>query len=152
MTLSSIVRTFDLRHVGECPTCMRISFMAMSLAALATIASSLLGLNTALFAMLAVGLALLWLAHIVTRAIRSARRHHQADPSRRLAIRTFAQVAVGAAAMSAIPWGAHADSGCGGWAGNSGCRPCASSCQRQRNDCSCYSCRSCGNNCGNAAC
>jgi hypothetical protein len=31
ITLPSIVKTFDVRDIGKCPTCMRISFLAMLL-------------------------------------------------------------------------------------------------------------------------
>lgn len=148
ITLSSIIRSFDLRHIGTCPTCMRISFLAMILSwLLAYVAITVDSNATVLIGIATVSLTLLWLAHITTRVMRSIPSNLPQDNSRRLAIRTLAKAAVGAALMSAtFPWQAHADSGCGGWAGNSGCRSC-NSCQRQTADCRCYSCRSCGNNC-----
>jgi len=147
--LSSIIRTFNVRNIGTCATCMRISFLAMALSWLLVLAALTLDLNAkVLIYAVSIGLTLLWLAHIITRAARSMHPSGADDYSRRLAIRTFVKAAVGAAVVSgaAFPWQAHADSGCGGWSGNSGCSPC-SACQRQTSDCQCYSCRSCGSNC-----
>src|SRR6267154_1560730 len=96
VTLSSILRTLDLRHVGTCPTCMRISFLAMVLSWLLVLGALTLGLNaTLLISIGSAGLTLLWLTHVITRAIRSI--NPPENHSRRLAIQTFAKAAAKAA-------------------------------------------------------
>jgi hypothetical protein len=154
--IRAFFKAFDLRHVGECPTCMRFSFLFMVAAWITlAVATTIEGDSVVVAGGGVLLFSTLWLTHVATRAVRAAvpaKEPTSQVRSRRLALRTLAKAAVGAAALSAaMPWAAHADSGCGGWAGNSGCSRCGS-CQRQTADCRCYSCRSCGNNCGNTAC
>jgi hypothetical protein len=150
-TLASVIQTFNLRHVGVCPTCVRISFRVMILSWV--IVLNALALNLYAHPMMILvpscGLTLLWSAHVITRALRSMPMQRLGDPSRRLAIRAFVKAAAGAAVMSvaATSRQARADSGCGGWAGNSGCGGPVGPCQRQTVDCRVYSCRSCGEGC-----
>lgn len=148
LTLSSIARMFDVRLLGTCPTCMRISFLAMILSWAFVLGALLFDLNAqVLISVASIGLTLLWLAHIITRAKLSIPHDRPENHSRRLAIRTIANAAVGAAVMTvAFPWQAHAISGCGGWSGSS-CPNKCTSCERQNADCECYTCRSCGSTC-----
>jgi hypothetical protein len=155
ITPSTIIRAFDLRHIGTCPTCIRVSFWVMILSWLIVAIALILDLKNAapVISVVASALTLLWLAHIIMRAINSVRPDRLDDPSRRLALGSFAvtaaKAAIGAVVMSAAVFPsqlARADSGCGGWAGNSGCVLCGD-CYRQTANCQCYPCRSCGNNC-----
>lgn len=158
INISTIWRSFDLKQVGMCPTCMRISFLAMSVSwvlAAGSIATDIPLLKVfTLFTSSA--LTMLWFAHVFMRAERSSGLNQPEDRSRRVAIQAFARAVIGAAVMSTgalLPWqGAHADSGCGGWAGNSGCRNSCGSCQRQDSNCNCHDCRSCGSNCDKGSC
>lgn len=156
-TLSSIIRAFDIRNVGTCPTCMRISFAVM-LSSWVLLACALFFTSAAsiVVAVLSTALTVLWIAHIVARSAQSIRTWViPENQSRRLAIRKAVMAVLGAAAMSAMSSKAYADSGCGGWAGNSGCAPLTgpwARCYRQRTDCSYYACRSCGNDCGDTVC
>lgn len=153
-----LFRAFDIRHIGSCPTCLRVSFFTMVSSWLFLVASLSLGLAVPPLAdALPVLFSLLWLAHVVRRATLSV-RHDQlrTNSTRRVALR-FALAVMGAAAVSvAFPWEARADSGCGGWAGNSGCEPCSNygvaRCMRQNSSCGCYYCRSCGSDCGDNVC
>lgn len=150
--MSAIVRIFDIRQVGTCPTCMRISFLVMVFSWVNTAGVWLLSLNAAsLVGAISILFTLLWMAHIVRRAVWSTRSYRPQDQSRRLAIR-FALALAGSAAISvALPRSARADSGCGGWGGNSGCPPCSDygrgECMRQNSGCGCYYCHSCGADC-----
>lgn len=150
---ASILRTFDLRSVGTCPTCMRISFFTMVTAWVAVLAASFYYPPAMLWLVSIAGLTtLLWLAHITARTkwnYQNSTKSESVDRSRLVALRTVAKAAVALAGMSAMMISpARADSGCGGWAGNSGCRPCpGGSCYRQRTDCSCYPDRGCGDGC-----
>ncbi len=156
--LSSIIRSFDLRHIGTCPTCIRISFFLMAVSWLFVVVAYLADLNSELPI---IGgsfvFTFLWLSHVFARGIRSIPTNQPENLSRRIAIQAFAKAALGAVAVSVtlIPSRARADSGCGGWAGSSGCDPLTgpwARCYRQRTDCSYYACRSCGNDCGNNVC
>lgn len=150
----SFVRTVmhmtDMRYVGTCPTCMRISFLLMILSWCCSLGLFSLGLYGMWLSFVAsLVFSMLWLLHIARRALLFTRHNRPADASRRLAMR-YALALAGAAAVSlASPWQAKADSGCGGWAGNSGCEPCYSQfpnngwCMRQTSDCGCYYCHSC---------
>ena len=158
MIFSTILRSFDLRHVGTCPTCMRISFASMFLSWLLVSAGLLLDWNALLpIALVSLGLTLVWLAHVTTRPVQSMLVDAPHDKTRRQALKALAKGVLAAAMVSAVPFDAYALSGCGGWAGNSGCRRCkdgtrVTRCERQDNDCTCYFCRSCGNNCGSRTC
>lgn len=154
VTRSAFLRMFDLRHVGVCPTCIRTSFVATVLSWLLVLSTFLLQLHaTTLIIIAASSFTLLWLAHIFTRAIRFPNQTEQPrDASKRRVFGTIAKAALAAAMMSAtvFPRTARADSGCGGWAGNSGCNPCVNNCFRQDVNCNCYACHSCcqgGGNC-----
>jgi hypothetical protein len=152
----TIIRMFDLRHVGTCPTCMRISFLAMIFCWTVTLVVLACDANAIPLTAMAIVLTLLWVAHIFRWAVLSTRTFQPQDNSRRLTLR-FALALAGSAVISiAFPWEARADSGCGGWAGNSGCPPCSDygngACMRQNSSCGCYYCRSCGENCGNNVC
>jgi hypothetical protein len=158
ISFSDIVRSFDLRHVGTCPTCMRISFVSMILSWLLAYAALMSGWSALLPIALASGaLTLVWLAHVTVRPIQAMLADQPHSGARRGALRTLAKGVLAATLVSAFPWQAYALSGCGGWAGNSGCRRCkdgrvVTGCMRQDNDCTCYTCRSCGNNCGTYVC
>lgn len=146
----TVFNVFDPRKLGTCPTCMRISFYLMVVTLVALVFCTK---DTPIwwFALSAASIfTATWLLHVVARVSRNVAADLP-QPSRREALRSIGMTALksaGAAALisSAIPWQAKADSGCGGWAGNSGCTPCGP-CQRQTSSCGCYSCRSCGNNC-----
>ncbi len=157
VSLSAIIRAFDIRHVGSCPTCMRISFLTMFLSWVSVLCALALDLKaTTLISAVSILLTLLWLTHVVRYAMRSTHSDQPQNKSRRLAIR-LGTAAIGAAAMSvAFPLQARADSACGGWGGGSNCPPCSDygygPCMRQNAGCGCYYCRSCGNNCGETVC
>ena len=154
-------KSFDLRHIGLCSICMRMSFKAALFAAvfwlatLALLAPAAIQLITGL---LTAVLACLWLAHVARRAHLKLIEQDQPDMHRRYALGRVLAVLAGAISVSvAFPRPAHALSGCGGWAGNSGCSRCAdgsyvTACERQDEQCRCYFCRSCGNRCGNNVC
>lgn len=149
MKLLSVLRAFDLRQLGNCPFCMRVSFQAMAAAWITATTAIALHLDWWHLSMiLAALLSAVWLAHIVGRAIRSSIDVPD-DQGRRVAIGRMLKAIGAAAAISvAFPRSAHADSGCGGWAGNSGCPRGCLPCQRQRSDCSCTgNDRSCGQTC-----
>lgn len=158
LLLSSIIRSFDLRNIGTCPTCIRISFLSMAVFWVFVFVAYLVNLHAELPLLVgSVVFTVLWLAHVFARGIRSIPTNQPESLSRRIAIRAFARAALGAVAVSValIPSRASADSGCGGWAGNSGCQPLSgpwARCYRQRTDCSYYACRSCGNDCGSNVC
>lgn len=155
--IETAFRIFDIRHVGTCATCMRISFMTMLLSWVSVLAS--VAFDTKATMQVSAGsvfFTLLWLAHILRYAARSTPSYDPQNKSRRLAIRFGVALISGAAISVAFPFQAHADSGCGGWAGNSGCEPCSNygnaRCMRQNASCGCYYCRSCGEDCGNNVC
>lgn len=156
--LLTFIRSFDLRHVGRCPTCMRISFASMVLSWLIVFAAQSLDSSAVLpIALVSLGLTLVWLAHVTTRPIQSMLADVPHSRTRRQALKALAKGVLAAAMVSAVPVNAYALSGCGGWTGNSGCRRCkdgsrVTRCERQDNDCTCYFCRSCGNGCGNRPC
>jgi hypothetical protein len=138
---------------------MRISFVSMVLSwallsmALTSDWNALLPIAVASGA-----LTLVWLAHVTVRPIQSMLADRPHNDARRGALKTLAKGVLAATLVSAFPWQAYALSGCGGWAGNSGCRLCSNDrlpphrCERQDNNCRCYWCRSCGNDCGNQVC
>lgn len=145
---SSIVGAFDLRRVGMCARCMRTAFIALAIAWLCVLASwtGSLSVTTPFVFAVAALLTLLWASHVVARAFREIAN---GPTSRRLALRGISSAVLGAVVVSValIPSKeARADSSCGGWSGNSGCKACGA-CQRQTSDCRCYSCRSCGDKC-----
>ena len=150
---ASILQTFDLRLVGTCPTCMRVSFFTMVTTWAAVLAASLYYVPAMPWLASVAGLlTLLWLAHITARTkwnYQNSTRSKPVDRSRLLALRSVAKAAVALVGMSAMMISpARADSSCGGWSGNSGCSACSGgSCYRQRTDCSCYKDRGCGNSC-----
>jgi hypothetical protein len=158
ISFSFIMRSFDLRHVGTCPTCMRISFVSMILSWLLLYVAVVSDLNAMLpIAIGSAGLTFVWLAHVTVRPIQSMLADQPHSKARRGALKTLAKGVLAATLVSAFPWQAYALSGCGGWAGNSGCRRCkdgtiVTRCERQDSDCTCYRCRSCGNDCGNYVC
>jgi hypothetical protein len=153
---SSMLGAFDLRRIGTCPKCMRVSFAFLLAGWCAFFALSGLsdgGMPWAIL-VIAVIFTLLWASHVVARAYRDASAQSATDAGRRVVFGTFARAIVGAALVSAalLPsQNARADSGCGGWAGGNGCSPCTS-CQRQTSGCSCYDCKSCGSNCSSGDC
>jgi hypothetical protein len=156
-TLWYIIRAFDLRHVGQCPTCMRISFGLMALSWTLVFTAAAMDLSALPMTVGSAGLTFVWLAHIMTRSIQSVVARTTFSDSRRKTLKALAKGILAAALVSAFPLPAHALSGCGGWAGNSGCSGCrdgtgVTSCERQDNDCTCYFCRSCGNGCGENVC
>lgn len=157
ISLSAIIRMFDIRHVGTCPTCMRISFVTMFLSWICVIGTlAFADRATMLMSGVSVFLTLLWLTHVIRYAIRSTQSDQPQNQSRRLAIRLGTAVLGGAAVSVAFPFQARADSACGGWGGNSGCDPCSqygnARCMRQNSSCGCYYCRSCGSDCGQNVC
>jgi hypothetical protein len=150
--LHAFVRIFDLSLLGGCPRCIRISGQtaALSWVGLAGIVAAgfeAICLYSSL--VIACGLTALWFAHLIVRSVRNVRPDEVAMTSRRRAIRAFVSTLIGTAAMSILPETALADSGCGGWAGNSGCPPCPypRNCHRQTPSCQCYPCSSCGSGC-----
>jgi hypothetical protein len=148
MKFSSVIRSFDLRHVGTCRKCMRISFLAMTMSWVLLFGGLWLCPNAAIVVSIgAVSLTAVWAAHVVARSMRSVRAELPKDYSRRLAIRTAVMAAAGATVVSVVSSRAYADgvSGCGGWGGGpeSGCSPCPSNCYRQNDECGCVPCASC---------
>jgi hypothetical protein len=147
MRFSSVIRSFDLRHVGTCWRCMRISFVAMTVSWVLLCGALWLCPDAVIFASIGpISLTAVWLAHVVALSTRSARSELPENYSRRLAIRTAVMATAGAAVMSAMSSKAYADlSGCGGWGGGpeSGCRPCPNNCYRQNDECGCTPCASC---------
>lgn len=143
----SLVRTFDVRLLGTCAKCARISFGVSAASWILLSLAALAGLHiNMLFFLGSIVLTALWIGHILARAVRATPPQFE---SRRAALTRFA-LAIGGAAVTSlllsIP--AHADSGCGGWAGNSGCDPCPEgNCYRQRTDCSCWKDTGCGSHC-----
>lgn len=148
--LAYVIRAFDLRRVGSCAKCIKISFILMLSLWVLVVSQFSFGSGMKVTVAGAVIFSALWLSHVFGRAIRMTNNDVHGIESRRRALRKFASAAAGAIVTSlaiAIP-SAYADSGCGGWAGNSGCPSGCSSCQRQRSDCSCTgSDRSCGDGC-----
>ena len=148
MNFPSVIRSFDLRHLGMCRRCMRISFAAMAVSWLLFGGALWLYPAAALFAAAApVALTAVWIGHIVARSTRSVRSELPRNYSRRLAIRTAVMAVAAAAATSVASNKAHADglSPCGGWGGGpeSGCRRCPNNCYRQNDECSCVRCATC---------
>lgn len=92
----------------------------------------------------------LWMAHLVAFGVRTTKGTASVNKeqfSRRKFLGVFFKTA-GFAALVSLPMSAHAWSSCGGW--HSGdCHPCA---RRMNANSPCYSCRSCGNNCGDGNC
>ena len=149
--VAAVLGLIDLRRVGACPRCMKASFCSAAIAWLGAVGLSLIGSDTWSIALVtfAVVLSSLWLAHVVARATRILSVSEPHDSNRRLTFKRTAKALTSAVVVSVAvgPWaGALADSGCGGWAGNSGCLPCRP-CDRQRANCECYECASCGQNC-----
>jgi len=155
MTFSAVMRSFDLRHVGTCGTCMRISFAAMSASWVLLGGAFWLWPDTVAVASIGpIALTAIWIAHIAARSSRVVCSELPESYSRRLAIRTAIMATAGAAAMSVVSTKARADglSPCGGWGGGaeSGCKPCPNNCYRQNDECGCARCDSCchgGNEC-----
>lgn len=131
-------------HLGVCGRCARQSFSAALVAVIAMTVSWLVfgaSLLTAAVAVIALALALLWVAHVVTYSARVATKARAAtplrNPSRRAFFPTFAKIAAAAALATALPYAvAHADPACpdGEWCckhdfsqqGN----PCVQCCQK----------------------
>jgi hypothetical protein len=159
MRLSTVVRSFDLRHVGTCWRCMRISFATLTVSWVLLFGALWLWPDVAIFASIGpIGLTAVWIAHVVAHSARAVRSEPPENYSRRLAIRTAVMAVAGAAAVSVMSRKAHADglSPCGGFSGQgpeSGCRPCPNNCYRQSaEDCSCFPCDSCCNRGGESGC
>jgi membrane-bound metal-dependent hydrolase YbcI (DUF457 family) len=164
ITLKTLVSILDLKKVGACPACMRISFVLMAISWLSLFLSFEYSLEPKLaFLVLASGLTVLWLIHVIRRimiVIKTHPEHYPINKERRTAIGNITKVALGAVLLSALPQRVFASSGCGGWAGNSGCgTPPASigvfpiGCYRQENNCNWTGpCNSCGSNCSSNAC
>lgn len=151
----TVIHMFDMRYIGTCPTCMRISFILMILLWCCLFAAFVLDLK-GIWLVLAASAVFtpIWLVHIARRALLITKKQDDpSDASKRLALRLALAVVSAAGTSIAFPWQAKADSGCGGWAGNSGCEPCYSQfgqngwCMRQDGNCGCYYCHSCGANC-----
>jgi len=148
MKYSSVIRSFDLKHVGTCRKCMRISFGMMIVSWLLLGAALWVCPGAVIFAAVApLGLTALWFAHVAARSARSVRSQLPTNHSRRLAMRTAVTAVAGAAVMSVVSGKVYADglSACGGWGGGpeSGCNPCPSNCYRQNDECGCTPCGSC---------
>jgi hypothetical protein len=148
MRFSAVIRSFDLRHLGTCRRCMRISFVTMTVSWVLLCGALWLCPDAVILASVGpVGLTAVWVAHVVARSTRSVRSELPKNYSRRLAIRTAVMAAAGAAVVSVISSRAFADgmSACGGWGGGpeSGCSPCPSNCYRQNDECGCAPCASC---------
>ena len=148
MSFSSVIRSFDLRHVGACRKCMRISFAAMTMSWMLLCGALWLCPDAAI--LVAIGpvvLTAVWVAHVGARSARTVRAELPQDYSRRFALRTAVMAVAGAAVVSVMSSNAYADgmSVCGGWGGGpeSGCQPCPSNCYRQNDECGCFLCGSC---------
>lgn len=159
MTFSAVMRSFDLRHVGTCWRCMRISFGAMAVSWALWLGAMWLFPHAAMFAAIGpIGLTGVWIAHIAAQSTRAVRSELPRNYSRRLAIRTALAAVAGAAAVSIMTPKARAQglSPCGGFRGQgseSGCRPCPNNCYRQSSeDCGCMPCDSCCQRGGESGC
>ena len=151
-TVSALLRTIDLRRVGTCQTCMRISFIMMLASWAISLAATSANLKVSQFICgISIVFTLLWLSHVFTRARRSIYFDGNHDGTRRAALRTFGKAVLGAAVTSAsllMSEKARADSGCGGWSGGGGCSHGCGRCQRQDSNCNCSSNdRGCGDGC-----
>ena len=118
------LRTWLKATLGACPRCMRRSFASALLAATAAatgwfwLGPSIL---TAIFASGALGLTLLWLAHLLTYTWKVSARSPQPghtdtepDRSRRAVIPTCAKIFIGFALATVLPVRfARADPSCG---------------------------------------
>jgi hypothetical protein len=102
----AIIRMLDIRHVGTCPRCMRISFLAMTSSWIFTLGLLALGFNATFLIAISIVLTLLWVAHVVRRTTRSTHSHQPQDNSRRLAFR-LALALIGSAAISVAFRGKH---------------------------------------------
>lgn len=159
MRFSSVIRSFDLRHVGTCWRCMRISFVTMTVSWVLLFGALWLYPHAAMFASIGpISLTAVWIAHVVAQSARFVRSELPENYSRRLAIRTAVAAVAGAAVVSVMSSKAHAQglSPCGGFRGGgseSGCRPCPNNCYRQSaEDCSCLPCDSCCQRGGESGC
>lgn len=153
----ALVKMFDMRNVGTCPKCIRLSFLTMLLVCASACYLWTFGvIGTLAFFGISIPFMCLWMAHVIRRASLSFRLHRQHDGSKRLALRLGLALMGSVATSIAFPWDARADSACGGWGGNSGCDSCdrygVGRCMRQNSACGCYYCRSCGSDCGDNVC
>lgn len=147
--IKSVFGIFDTKKIGSCPTCMRMSFALMVISWLVLFFTFEKNLDEKPISLaLSISLTILWLTHLLVRVkmVILANSDQLNNQERRVVIGSFAKAIVGAVLLSALPPKIYADSGCGGWAGNSGCLPCTR-CQRQDSNCNCYECQSCGDNC-----
>lgn len=101
-TASFLISFFSFRNLGACPLCMRISFSAMTLSWLIVFGAILIGadLSVTVFGALSSALTILWLGHVIARAMRSLPPKPVETDARRTAMRTFGRAMVGAAAVS----------------------------------------------------
>jgi uncharacterized membrane protein len=150
--IRTVTHIFDVRYIGTCPTCMRISFCSMILSWCCLLGNFALDPSEMWLSLAAsVVFTLLWLLHITRRALLVTYYDKPSDPSRRLALRFALSVAGAAATSAAFPGQARADSACGGWGPGSDCEPCSNygrgECMKQNAGCGCYYCHSCGADC-----
>jgi hypothetical protein len=99
-TSSFVVKTFDLRHLGACPTCMRISFLAMIGSWLLLLVAGPVSLSVYTIAGLAIFLTCLWLAHISFRALRTLSHMHVAFNGSQASIQSFSRALAASAKLS----------------------------------------------------
>lgn len=138
------------KNLGYCSNCIRKAFLtaasAWGLALLIALSDWSNLLPVAVFG--AVGLTMLWIAHLVgfARKVTVATvsgKVNMATPSRRAVLPLFARALAFAAFASAMSRQAFADSPCGGWY-NALCPPCE---RRVTVNSPCLPCHSCGANC-----
>lgn len=102
-TVLFIASMLDLRNLGVCPLCMRLSFLGMILSWLLLLGTMTLDADaTAMVGTASVVLTFFWLAHISTRAIRSLPPKQIEIGARRVALRAFGRAIVGAATVSVV--------------------------------------------------
>lgn len=145
-------RTWPFKNLGYCERCVKKAFMAATAAWITVGLLFVLGESRLLIPGLiaAALLTVLWIAHVGAFAFRSTKGTASLSNtrfSRRRFISVFLKT-TGVAVAVSIPMKAHAWSACGGWNGE--CHPCAR--KYTATDSNCYSCRSCGDKCGDGQC
>ena len=101
INLSTIIRSFDLRHVGTCPTCMRISFGSMITAwAVLLVGYSLSSSVFLSVTVAAIILTILWFAHIFAFSKRYVFSKKEYNPKRRNLLKIFIKASIAGAALS----------------------------------------------------
>jgi hypothetical protein len=157
-TINKRIVSMIYSELGDCMVCIRTAFQCAAFSWLIAALLLLFGWSTlsVLAAIAALGLTVLWAAHLLVHASKTAvEKNVSLEPksghSRRAVLPIFLRTLGAAAVLSANP--ALADVNCPhgtGACGQDNCPDCYRACYGGPSPC--VRCRACGNNCGDNQC